>query len=142
MIVLSCIYEPFKFSFNTINERGFYHFLMRDAPEMIAGLVHGTAGTSPSLQQKVSRHIEVGEGKVSNIGWRHFRNVTLVLIGGLLAASIALLVEYLQFKVEKRLERKEIRARRFRREKQRCRHFRLNVSKRTQSIQSMLPYPD
>lgn len=129
-------------SFNIINEHGFYHFLMRDTPEMIAGLVHGTAGTAPSLQQKVSRHIEVGEGKVSNIGWRHFRNVTLVLFCGLLAASIALSVEYLQFKVEKRVKRDRIRARRFRREEKRCKHFMLNVSNRTRSIQSMLPYPD
>lgn len=66
---------------------------MRNLPSLIASVIYNNHGTSPSLLMKISSHIEMSESDIQNLGWRHFKDVNLVLIIGLVAASLVLIIE-------------------------------------------------
>lgn len=135
-------YNPIIIRIQTLNERGFYRYLMERTPSLIAGIVHGTSGSSPSLLEKISSHIEVQESSVGDIGWKHFQDVTYVLIAGLIVSSSILMIERIWIEIQMFERRKKRLKRRKIREKERFGHFQLNLSQRNLSILQSLPHPD
>lgn len=75
-----------------------YLRLMDQLPDMTIELLTQKS-IGPKLRQKVSSAVETPESDVIAIGWTHFRNVMIMLVGADTGSLLPLPIEIVWFKI-------------------------------------------
>lgn len=82
-----------------MSERGFYQYAMERTTVQMIESHNGPNSLPPSMQNRLSPHIEEGKSVVVSIGYEHFQCLMEMLMRGLFIGLIVLFLEIFRFKI-------------------------------------------